>query len=364
MCLSTDLLKQDGVFVCQSCGCKYTVEEARKMMVEGVVDVSGSTVKVDTSDELANLYQIARRAKDDNNGENAAKYYDMILIKDPTSWEAAFYVVYFKAMECKIAYIKSAAVSVHNCLDSVLTLIRDHVKTESEKNAAVAEVVTRCVMIANMLYNGAKNHYDGIDSEIRHNYKQELVDNCCASRDILYNCGTQIDRIFGDVPEIGALAVVSWKAGMGMHEKLLGYFADKSLNKRIILSYAEKIGQYDSEYSRNYIYTEKKQVLENEISSLRGQLAVARNEKPVSKVGILFAGIGIFALGVLFCAISDGDGLIITCGVVELVIGLGFFIAGCASKSKNEKVADRDRRIMSLSAQLREKEAELNRLTK
>ena len=34
MCGGTDLLKQDGVFVCQSCGCKYSVEEAKKMMVE------------------------------------------------------------------------------------------------------------------------------------------------------------------------------------------------------------------------------------------------------------------------------------------------------------------------------------------
>lgn len=127
MCGSTDLMKQDGVFVCQSCGTKYSVEEAKKMMVEGTVDVTGSTVKVDTSGELANLYQIARRAKDDNNGENAAKYYDMVLMKDPTSWEASFYVVYFKAMECKIAQIQSAGISVANCIDTVLKLIKDYV---------------------------------------------------------------------------------------------------------------------------------------------------------------------------------------------------------------------------------------------
>ena len=34
MCGSTDLMTQDGVFVCQSCGTKYSVEEAKKMMVE------------------------------------------------------------------------------------------------------------------------------------------------------------------------------------------------------------------------------------------------------------------------------------------------------------------------------------------
>ncbi len=48
MCGGTDLIKQDGVFVCQSCGVKYSLEEARKMMIEGVVQVSG-TVQVDNS---------------------------------------------------------------------------------------------------------------------------------------------------------------------------------------------------------------------------------------------------------------------------------------------------------------------------
>ena len=31
MCGGTDLIKQDGVFVCQTCGTKYSIEEAKKM---------------------------------------------------------------------------------------------------------------------------------------------------------------------------------------------------------------------------------------------------------------------------------------------------------------------------------------------
>ena len=65
----TDLLKQDGVFVCQSCGCKYTVEEAKKMMVEGTVDVTGSTVKVDNTDKLNKLLVLATRARKEDNTE-------------------------------------------------------------------------------------------------------------------------------------------------------------------------------------------------------------------------------------------------------------------------------------------------------
>lgn len=72
MCGSTDLVKQDGVFVCQTCGTKYSAEEAKKMMVEGAVEIQGTvevtgTVQVDTRTELDNLYQIARRARDENN---------------------------------------------------------------------------------------------------------------------------------------------------------------------------------------------------------------------------------------------------------------------------------------------------------
>ena len=79
VCGGNDLLKQDGVFVCQSCGCKYSVEEAKKMMVEG-------TVKIDNSDKLANLYTLARRARDEKNVDNAEKYYAEIVLEDPNSW--------------------------------------------------------------------------------------------------------------------------------------------------------------------------------------------------------------------------------------------------------------------------------------
>ena len=54
MCGSTDLIKQEGVFVCQTCGIKYSVEEAKKMMVEGTVEVTG-TVKVDKNPEIEAL---------------------------------------------------------------------------------------------------------------------------------------------------------------------------------------------------------------------------------------------------------------------------------------------------------------------
>ena len=66
MCGSTDLIKQDGVFVCQSCGVKYSVEEAKKMMVEGTVVVEG-VVSVDETAKIENWLNLSKNAIDSGN---------------------------------------------------------------------------------------------------------------------------------------------------------------------------------------------------------------------------------------------------------------------------------------------------------
>ena len=74
MCGSTDLLKQEGVFVCQTCGTKYSVEEAKKMMIEGTVDVSGSSVKIDNTDSINTYMSMAENAYNASNTAEAEAY--------------------------------------------------------------------------------------------------------------------------------------------------------------------------------------------------------------------------------------------------------------------------------------------------
>lgn len=74
MCGSTDLIKQDGVFVCQSCGCKYSVEEAKKMMVE----VKGS-IKIDNSEQIENYISLALSTLDNEEYKECLKYCNKVL---------------------------------------------------------------------------------------------------------------------------------------------------------------------------------------------------------------------------------------------------------------------------------------------
>ena len=67
MCGGTDLIKQDGVFVCQNCGMKYSVEEAKKMMVEG-------TVQIDNSAFVEKYLANARRARTKGDWAEVEKY--------------------------------------------------------------------------------------------------------------------------------------------------------------------------------------------------------------------------------------------------------------------------------------------------
>lgn len=194
MCGSTNVVKQDGLFVCQACGTKYSVEEAKKIM-EGTVEVTG-TVKVDSSSDLENLYEIARRARDSENHENALKYYDQILMKESNSWEAQFYVVYSRAMLCKIAEIGISAQSVYNSFDSILELVKKTITQDQKQIGVINEIVDRSAFLSSSLAAAAINQFDGM------NYQGVFFDEysfyATESIAITYVLGDKLLEIFGD----------------------------------------------------------------------------------------------------------------------------------------------------------------------
>ena len=78
-CGSTDIVKQDGLFVCQYCGCKYTVEEIKKILIEG-------SIKVDESEKVKNWYRLAEDAYANSNWNEAYLYYLKVLEVRPDDW--------------------------------------------------------------------------------------------------------------------------------------------------------------------------------------------------------------------------------------------------------------------------------------
>jgi len=135
LCGSNDVVKQGEYFVCQHCGTKYSLEDARKLI---------GTVKIDNSDELDSLYILARRAKEEGNIENAQKYYDMIILKNPNSWEAQFYSIYYKCAQCTTDQVENASLSLANCLENVMKMIKENIDDENMQLDAINEVRVNC----------------------------------------------------------------------------------------------------------------------------------------------------------------------------------------------------------------------------
>ena len=256
MCGSTDLLKQDGMFVCQVCGTKYSVEEAKKMMIEGTVEVTGS-VKIDNTDELEKLYTVARNATTDMNWDEAIKYYEKILRKDPSSWEANFYTVYLNSQAKSLVEdneaIELSLTSVKNCLKPVLTLIKETVHNKKDQITAVKEVANNTTKLSEMYYKASLSVYNQSDKSIYLETLLPTVRHCFSVKDIMYSLGDSIYSQFSDYEELQSVMLDAWREGIQQHgtllNELLPYFKlAETAEHNLFTHYVTKIQKYEPNY--------------------------------------------------------------------------------------------------------------------
>lgn len=140
MCGSTDLVKQDSVFVCQACGCKYSVEEARKMMMEGTVEVRG-TVTVDNSSVVEKYLANARRALNKQDWEEVEKYYNLVEQNSTNNMEAEFFSSYGKAMLSMVDTDYFKRKQKFEVLNRTMSVISDYFEVTSENKEEVLRMI-------------------------------------------------------------------------------------------------------------------------------------------------------------------------------------------------------------------------------
>ena len=145
------------------------------------------------SQELENLYKLARRAKTEGNSENAQKYYDMISIQNPDDWEATFYSVYYQAMQTNIGGILNATVRVQNAARSALDLIANSNELDTEKGIHAREVLSSVEHIGN-IFNGATYVKSGSGFD---ELKREMDERDSAIRLMRYNAILKAGSLFG-----------------------------------------------------------------------------------------------------------------------------------------------------------------------
>ena len=147
MCGNNNLVKQDGVFVCQYCGTQYSVEEAKKMMVEieGNVDVTGSTIKVDNSAFVEKYLANARRAYEKEDWEEVEKYYNLVEQNTPNNMEAVFFSAFGKTMLAMTDEDYYKKQKKFNMLIKSISVINDYYELTNEDKKAVLVKISEAI---------------------------------------------------------------------------------------------------------------------------------------------------------------------------------------------------------------------------
>lgn len=164
MCGSTDLVKQDGMFVCQVCGTKYSVEEAKKMMIEGTVDVTGSTVKVDNSSFVQKYLANARRALGKEDWEEVEKYYNLVEQNAPNNMEAVFFSAYGKAMLSFTDQDYFKRQQKVDVLNKSISVISDYFEVTDENKEEVITMISEYIEKINSVNFVYKQQTSGVGS--------------------------------------------------------------------------------------------------------------------------------------------------------------------------------------------------------
>ena len=120
------------------------MEDAKKMMIEGTVDVKG-TVQVDNSAFVQKYLTNANRALEKEDWEEVEKYYNMVEQNSPQNMEAVFFSSYGKAMLSLTDTDYFKREQKFKVLNRSMSVISDYYETTTENKEEVLRKISRYI---------------------------------------------------------------------------------------------------------------------------------------------------------------------------------------------------------------------------
>lgn len=150
MCGSNDIIKQDGIYVCQHCGTKYSVEEAKKMFIQG-------SIKIDNTASAQNYLILAENASESKNFTDAENYSNKVIEVNPNEAEAWF--IKGKAAGWQTTISNLRVNETVNCFNKALELNKDE-SFKTNTQSELKDILLASVLLALDIYSG----YPSVDN--------------------------------------------------------------------------------------------------------------------------------------------------------------------------------------------------------
>ena len=238
MCGSNMVTQEGGFYVCQACGTKFPVKDHTTS--ENYQSPGG-----ESSQELDNLYELARRARDSGDSEFGLKYYSEILIKEPYDWEAQFYVGYFRAYTYD--FLDEQAIDEFYSSTASAVSIVEGVDDIGEKNEAINLFTDETFGLVESFYEPYFEELEDLSSDDE--YYAWYVNTLFELSYLLNYYGDLVENVTDDTYQD---ALDSWIYSIDLHTPLykhIGFF-DMGEHDKYIDSYVEKIHEYDPDYEK------------------------------------------------------------------------------------------------------------------
>lgn len=202
MCGSTEIVRKDGLYVCQACGTKYSIEDAKKMMMEGTVKIDGP-VKIDESESLSNLRTLAQRASEAKDWDRAYLYYEKILLLEPNDFDAyhstQFYRAFLVNQQNLFSELSSRLFVFKNAIPTLNKLLKENFEGQNVTQKAISvwdPVFKNC----EALWNDNVGRMSSCISFTTDQAKQQRNEQ--NMKIIMANCVAVIDFMFALVKDI------------------------------------------------------------------------------------------------------------------------------------------------------------------
>ena len=304
MCNSNAIVKKDDLYVCESCGTKYTTEEAEKLSVEIVV-------KSDYKERISTLLRVAERDRELRRWKDAEMHYEEIHSLDPDNWEAVFYSGVCFAMYCSVANISNAILKINDSLELTYLLIKKSVP-DSKKFDIVSDVAKMVYSVAEMLAEAANKFYMDCESEIRNRFYSETLQrykNCFA---LAINAGLLVEYTFG--AELSHITTTTLKKSVELGDRYkINCCSDSVLTV---------MGKYDSEFVKAREAKAKKDETKNSIATITVALILLAISVILIILGNVIIG-NVMIIGELLGGICKWIGIILG-GITIFVLVLSW----------------------------------------
>ena len=235
--------------------------------------------------DISNALTLARRAKENNDADNAIKYYEMVLLENANDWEASFYSQYFKAMQTSIADISYNAVQLSKAVKDTIRLIKENVESDDKRFEIISQILKEINTLSSALSRIAEEYAS------KYRFKRDLwgedemakdIDRQNQIENLLLALGDAIDVNFADNEKLCSIAEIPWSLAYERIEKR-SPFCSRFDADEVLAEYKEKIRKYDPDFKQKEDEEERirlanqEKTLEEKMAELKETDTIVKN---------------------------------------------------------------------------------------